>query len=144
MPLLTILSRDLSGTMTLTNRRTFGMLFAEMDAQSLATTYLRHFETKNEQDWWSVVEVDRLVRDDPYSGSEVTRTLVNEAKSDEALAYVAAGPLEDLLKKHGPVVIDLVEGESRNNDRLQLALSGVWGINPGNPIYDRWYALMWK
>src|SRR5271169_1955713 len=68
----------------------------------------------------------------------------NRAPSDSALALVAAGPLEDLLKKHGPVVVDRVEEESRKNDRLRLALSGVWGIYPGNPIYERWHALMWK
>jgi hypothetical protein len=76
-------------------------------------------------------------------GWEITRILVNKAVSDESLAYVAAGPLEDLLKKHGPTVITRIEEESRQNDRLRIALSGLY-IDPSNPIFDRWYALMWK
>jgi len=43
--------------------------------------------------------------------------LINTASSDEALAYMAAGPLEDLFKKHGPVVIDCIENESEENAR---------------------------
>jgi hypothetical protein len=60
------------------------------------------------------------------------------------LAYIAAGPLEDLLKLHGLHVIARVEQESKTDVRLQLALSGVWGIVPGHPLFERWYALMWK
>jgi hypothetical protein len=40
--------------------------------------------------------------------------------------------------------MDRVEEEAHKNSRLQLALSGVWGIEPGNPIFERWYALMRK
>jgi hypothetical protein len=99
---------------------------------------------KQQEDSWAVREVNTLVRDDPAEAWEVTRILVETAPSDEALAYVAAGPLEELLNKHGPVLIDRIEEESRENARLQLALSGVWGLDRSNPVFDRWYALMWK
>lgn len=88
--------------------------------------------------------MDTLVRDDPTEAWEITRILVNEAPSDEALAYVAAGPLEELLHRHGSVLIDRIEEESQENARLQLALSGVWGLDRSSPVFDRWYALMWK
>ena len=39
--------------------------------------------------------------------------------------------------------IHLIEQESHGNEGLRLALSGVW-IDLENPVWDRWYQLMWK
>ena len=112
--------------------------------EQLASTYLRYHTLKRDEDFWAFEAVDNLVRVNPSEAWEVTRILVSTASSDEALAYVAAGPLEDLLKKHGTAVIDRIENESTTNERLQLALSGVWGLGHNNPVFDRWYSLMWK
>jgi hypothetical protein len=114
-----------------------------MDAEDIAEIYLRHFAAKHQDDEWAVTEVDDLVRRDPIGGWDVTRELVRKAESDEALAYVAAGPLEELLVNHGAVVIDLIERECLGNERLRLALSGVW-LDREDPIWERWYKLMWK
>ena len=115
-----------------------------MNQEKVADAYLSYYKTKQIEDWWAVEEINNLVAHDADKGWRITSLLINKALSDEALAYVAAGPLEDLLKKQGAAVIDRIEEESRKNDRLRLALSGVWGINPGNPIFERWYALMRK
>jgi hypothetical protein len=109
----------------------------------LAHVYLRHYQLKRQEDFWAVEEGDHLVDHDADLGWALTKILIDKAVSDEALAYVAAGPLEDLLKKHGFAVIKRVEEECRTNSRLQLALSGVW-LGREYPIYYRWYALMWK
>ncbi|HEY0702487.1 MAG TPA: hypothetical protein VGD60_06950 [Candidatus Acidoferrales bacterium] len=114
-----------------------------MDAEELAIAYLHYFETKRKEDRWAWAEVDDLVRRDPQNGWEVTRILVNRSTSEEALGFVAAGPLEDLLKKHGSALIDRIEDECRENDRLRVALSGV-SIGADKPVFERWYALMWK
>jgi hypothetical protein len=114
-----------------------------MEPEKLANAYLLFFESKKEADRWAWNEVDDLVRRDPDRGWEITCLLVNKANSDEALGFVAAGPLEDLLRKHGPAVIDRIEAASHEDARLQIALSGVW-IRPENPIFERWHALMWK
>ena len=106
-----------------------------MDTEELVNGYLRFFETKQEADGWAWSEVDDLVRHDPDRGWRITCLLVNKANSDEAVGFVAAGPLEDLLRKHGPAVIDRIEQASQQNVRLQTALSGVW-IRPENPIFE--------
>ncbi|HEX4784511.1 MAG TPA: hypothetical protein VH350_09235 [Candidatus Sulfotelmatobacter sp.] len=115
-----------------------------MGREEIAATYLRCYVLKQQEDRSAVREVDTLVRDDPAEAWEVTRILVNTAPSDEALAYVAAGPLEELLHRHGSVLIDRIGEESKGSARLQLALSGVWGLDRSSPVFDRWYALMWK
>jgi hypothetical protein len=84
--------------------------------------------------------VQELLERDPDEGWSIVRTLVERAPSDETLGMVAAGPLEDLLRQHGPVLIDRVEEESRKSDRLRLALSGVWGLR--GSVFERWYGLM--
>jgi hypothetical protein len=109
--------------------------------ENIVDTYLRHFELKQDQDFWAFDEVNKLVRSDPETGWRVTRLLINKASSHEALAYVAAGPLEDLLNGYGLAVMDQVTLAARDDKRLQLALSGVW-INRGSPVWGRWFALM--
>lgn len=116
----------------------------DMDPEIIADAYLRYYARKQEADRWVLETLDTLIDDNPDEAWRITCVLVDKATSDAALAYVAAGPLEDLLKRHGPNIIDRVEEASSNNSRFQLALSGVWGIDPGNPIFNRWYALMWK
>ncbi|MGH9545807.1 MAG: DUF6869 domain-containing protein [Terriglobales bacterium] len=109
----------------------------------LVATYLRYFETKQDEDFWAWEQVDALVRNDPDQAWEMVRNLIEHTTSDEALAYVAAGPLEDLLKKYGPIFIDRTEVESRKSIRFRLALSGIW-LQPSDPIYKRWRALIAK
>jgi len=44
----------------------------------------------------------------------------------EALAFVAAGPLEDLTCKAGPAFIDRIEHEAKFNAQFGRLLTGVW------------------
>ena len=39
---------------------------------------------------------------------------------------LAAGPIEDLLAKHGADFIDRVEAEARNDPNFAKVLGGVW------------------
>jgi hypothetical protein len=109
--------------------------------EHVVDTDLRHYALKQDQDFWAFDEVNQLVRRNPVAGWCVTRLLINKAPSDEALAYIAAGPLEDLLAFHDSAVMDYVAVTARADERVQLALSGVW-INRGNPVWERWFALM--
>lgn len=110
----------------------------------LADAYLRFYERNEKSDAWAYDEVHRLVDQEPQVGWVIICLLVEKARSDEVLAYVAAGPLEEILRRHGPAIISLAEEECHKNSRFPLALSGVWGIDPGDPIFNRWYELMWK
>jgi len=116
-----------------------------MDLEKLADAYLRRHREKREDDTWVLFKVDDMVRNEPSRALELTLILLKKTGDDDAvLAYVAAGPREDLLKMHGFQVIDRIEQEAGGDPRLQLALSGVWGITRESPIFDRWYALMWR
>lgn len=49
------------------------------------------------------------------------------------LSVLAAGPLEDLLEAHGPVVIAHLEKIAKIDPRFRLMLSGTWGRDRIDP-----------
>ncbi|GAA1661767.1 DUF6869 domain-containing protein [Microbacterium lacus] len=59
----------------------------------------------------AIVEVVNAVDDDP---------------DDKYFAVLAAGPLEDLLKNHGPVIIDRVIHLADARWQFRKLLAGVW------------------
>jgi hypothetical protein len=115
----------------------------ECDFNTLADTYLRHRALGREEDFWAWQEVDRIVRADLARGWEITLLLLKKTESDEALAYVAAGPLEDLVDGYGNAAFDIIERACDSDYRLQLALSGVW-LDSDSPVLDRFRVLMTK
>lgn len=72
---------------------------------------------------------------------DITLLLLRKAETDDALAYVAAGPLEDFLDIYGDSALDLVEGVAKSDSRFRLALSLVW-LEPNSPILHRWMAIL--
>ena len=115
----------------------------QRDLTTLAEMYLRQHETKSDEDFWAWEEVDAIVRSgDLDLAWQVTLILLRKA-SDNALGYVAAGPLEDLIDGYGDKALDLVEEACDGDTRLQFALSGVW-LLPHSPVLGRFRALMQK
>ena len=55
-----------------------------------------------------------------------------EELGTEVLAYVAAGPLEDLVCRAGPDFIDRIEHEAKFNRQFGRMLTGVW-LNGADP-----------
>lgn len=114
----------------------------EIDLDNLASFYLRHYRSaNNDEDFWAWQEVHRLVHDDLDAGWNVTLLLLEKTESDDEVGYVAAGPLEDLIDIHGHKALDRIEEVSDNNPPLQLALSTV-GVLFYYEEFERWYGLL--
>lgn len=64
---------------------------------------------------------------EPERAWPIVLALVAEAPDDEALAFVAGGPLEDLIQKHGDAFADRIVERARSDPRFRSALGGVWG-----------------
>ena len=79
--------------------------------------------------FWAWETVTDLVQNDLEAGWHVVLELVRAAKDDRMLAYIAAGPLEDLLCSHGSAVIERVEQQAAQDRHFRRGLSGVWGWN---------------
>jgi hypothetical protein len=95
----------------------------------LVAAYLRYFDTNDESLFWAWERIEDVVLSDPECGWSLILTLVAEAANERCLSYVAAGPLENMLNRHGDAVIARVELQARRDPKFRLALSNVWGTS---------------
>ena len=58
-------------------------------------------------------------------------------RSDQLLANLAAGPLEDLLAQHGERFIERVETLARQEPRFRFTLQMVWRNAISAPVWAR-------
>ena len=93
--------------------------------------YLAHAEAvahqRKDTNFWAFNELADLMRDDPDEAWQITVELVTRASDEEALGYVAAGALEDLICAHPDAMIDRVESRARQDARFRKAIARVWG-----------------
>ena len=77
----------------------------------------------------------------PKFAPEVAWTAIVELSrqplTDRQIALLAAGPLEDLLKYHGPDYIDRIEKEARTYQAFRHLLGGVWRNTIAEPVWRR-------
>src|SRR5215831_14688981 len=104
----------------------------DFDLNTLAEAYLRNHAGRRDEDSWAVEKVDEIIRcGDLDKAWNITLLLLQKA-TDEALGYVAAGPLEDIIDGYGDKALDRVEAVCDKDRRLRFALSGVW-LLPDSP-----------
>lgn len=63
---------------------------------------------------------------DPEDVWRVILHVLSHCPSENVLAILAAGPLEDLIEYHGEAMIDRIEQESVSNPGFKQLLCGVW------------------
>ena len=114
----------------------------EPDLESLVDAYFRHHSQHRDEDFWAWQEVQRIVESDLKHGWELLLLLLTKSP-DEALGYVAAGPLEDFVDIYGDAGLDIIEAACDGDSRLQYALSGIW-LLPESPVLVRFQILMKK
>lgn len=57
--------------------------------------------------------------------------------TDEALAYLGAGPIEDLIARHAARFIDEIDGAARTSERFRRALQSTWFSESIDPSIAR-------
>ena len=76
--------------------------------------------------FWAWEALDEICRRDPERCLAIIAEIVGRSASDIVLANVAAGPLEDLLVRHGQQIVDRVVARARTDPRWRKLLGGVW------------------
>ena len=119
------------------------------DDEKLISTYMEHYSLEKEglstiNTFWAHEKVDDITAHDPEEGLRITLELLRRSKDDATLAYIAAGPLENLLVYHGKKIINKIRNEADSDERIQFALSGVWLDREKDEIYSEWEELMKK
>src|SRR5215469_14053498 len=105
-----------------------------MKDAGLIAAYLSHAKTQTrdgtDAEHFDVAEeLDSLICDEPERAWPLICEIIRQITDDDILAYVAAGPLEDLLVRHPYAFIDRVEVLARRDAHFRRAISGVWGRN---------------
>jgi len=82
-------------------------------------------------------EFDWAVQDYPELAWEAIVAAIDQPRMEAHLGLLAAGPLEDLLSKHGAAFIDRVEALARANAKFAWVLGGVWQHTMPEPLWLR-------
>ena len=100
--------------------------------EELVSTYLARAASEeassaDDESFWAVEAMWDLVARDPEGAWSILLELIGRADGDRALAYIAAGPLENFLIAYGEGFLPRVEAEAGRNAKFRRALVGVWG-----------------
>ena len=79
----------------------------------------------------------------PEDAWPIVVELVDRAPDDEALGYVGAAALEDLIQQHGDAFADRIIARAVSDGRWRIALRSVWGWQVvSEPFRKRAYAVL--
>ena len=81
----------------------------------------------DEQYFWAVEAMWAVVERDADTAWLLLLEMLRRVDGDYMIAFIAAGPLEDFLIRHGARFLERIETEARTNPKFRRALVGVWG-----------------
>jgi hypothetical protein len=82
--------------------------------------------------------LDELVSHDPAHAWALILEILRRSLEDENVRKnLAAGPLKNLLVKHGNAVIQWVEEEAQSNPTFKELLAGVWNSGMSESVWQR-------
>ena len=87
--------------------------------------------------FWAFAQLNALVRDEPELAWQVAEAIRQLDISDQILANLAAGPIEDLLALHGEEFIDRVEALAQQDAVFKKMLGAVWRNDISDSVWRR-------
>lgn len=109
----------------------------DLVAGYIAMERASHGSAEREETFWSFMLMDELIEQFPREALEVIKLILEADTSGEVVGALAAGPIEDLLSRHGVEIIDAIENEAINNPKFNYALGGVWRSESVPEVWDR-------
>jgi hypothetical protein len=105
----------------------------EMERQALVAAYWHHFVSAHVQNdqaegdrWlWAWEAVDATGLDGEASAVELMLALAEACHSSQGLAYLGAGPVEDLVKHGDEALLEHLLGAAERSGRLRRALATI-------------------
>jgi uncharacterized protein DUF6869 len=90
-----------------------------------------------EDNFWAFEALYDLVSEDPEAAWPMILQILRLDHSPSVMENLSAGPLEDLLAKHGPAFIDRVEAEAARDPIFAKLLGGVWQNRMTDEVWAR-------
>jgi hypothetical protein len=82
-------------------------------------------------------ELNKLCNADPVRALHIVALIAQTDSSDPVMEVLAAGPLENLLVKHGGALIDQIEDLAKKDTVFRKLLGGVWQRETDNSVWER-------
>lgn len=76
--------------------------------------------------FWAYEKLDELCSKEPLRALKIVREIFELNPEERVIANLAAGPLEDLLVRHGLELMPHLRQYIRENKELSKLLEGVW------------------
>jgi hypothetical protein len=92
--------------------------------QEIIENYLQFYRTKKNDYAWAFDKIIDIIQTPdclPF-----IHALIQACQNNEEIAYVAAGPLEDLINRHHLAVKDALSELVRKDEKMRTAIQGVW------------------
>lgn len=86
--------------------------------------------------FWAYETLDKICRNEPERCLAVLEGIVAASESEIVLANLAAGPVENLLVRHGSAVVDSIVGRARADARWRKVLGAVWRNNMDDAVWE--------
>ena len=107
----------------------------------LVETWIRYMlkqrADEHDPDFWAYCDLDLMINDEPEEAWPVILEILRQNQSTTILEVLSAGPVEDLLARHGDQFIERVEHEARIDANFATLLGGVWQNTMSDEIYAR-------
>jgi hypothetical protein len=97
---------------------------------------------ENQENFWAFSELSDYCTEDPALAWSITLDLLDHAEDEEEVCVIAAGPLEDLIRKQPDVVWADMTAKAHSDPRFADALRGVWVFESDGEVYTRFRELM--
>lgn len=109
---------------------------------NLVSTYIRFAdadEDSREYDecFWASDELSIMCAGQPLVAWQTILEVLSKKPSSRVIELLAAGPLENLLVKHGLLLIDAIEESAKRNSDVALLLGGVWQSEIDSSVWKR-------
>ncbi|MGZ3426238.1 MAG: DUF6869 domain-containing protein [Polyangia bacterium] len=90
------------------------------------TRHVQRDKIEADRWFWAWEAVDAIVHDDPEAALWLTVELAEYCVSAQALAYLGAGPVEDLVKTADDALFARILKAARKRPRFRRALATIW------------------
>ncbi len=119
---------------------------SDAELNELARDWIGYWHDKKNEELWEAWNrssdyMDEAVESHPLDAWKLVLTIHALDQSEKIQQVLSAGPIEDLLVKHGDETIPLVEAEARRDATFAKVLGGVWKNRMTDEIWARLQAV---
>jgi hypothetical protein len=100
-----------------------------------ARAYLEYYRSQFKKYAWACDYAEELIQKDPKASLEFVIELLTMCQNEQEIAYIASGPLEDLLHHHLFDIQHDIEEYLQNNAKMLSAIRYVWAPDK-SPVHS--------